>query len=524
MKITLRLPDNRQRPVTLPDDIPLSRLVPALANKLKLPFTDQGETITYHLYHENSQAQLASSLTLANAGVQAGDTLILRETRQETAVAKPVPTLSQTETVPPPTQPAPKKKGIATWAKITIAVFILVLLCACLAPCFLLYSAFSQFSASSTSAFPLPNIKNPLDSGIKPDVIWQFPVADTVMAAPAVDDGVVYFGVLSSESPDFYALDAATGQSLWQFSADDAISWTPALSEDKVFFSTDGGNFYALDRAAGTELWRFKPEQRNLETGPDCDFCALKFSYPMVAGNTVYIGSLDHHLYALDANTGAEKWRFDAQNSILDKPAIADNTIYFGTSDGILYAVDAQTGQQIYRVRTSDREADGIYTTNIVSTPIIEEDKMYITDGGAAALNRQTGETIWRFTSPAQWFNISKRPLADDHHLYVMDDNTVIYALNKNDGSIVWQYNYPEDYIYGDIVLNNGTLYFGDTNSLLIAIDAQTGEPQTTYNLSKYQPLSSYETSDFVFTPAIDSGIAYLGWANQMNAIQLETP
>lgn len=526
VKVTLRIPENKQRAVTLPDDIPLSRLVPALANKLKMPFSDQGQTITYSLYHESSQTTLPSEQTLAEAGVQDGDIVRLEGTRGETAVVEPVPTISQNENAKyrSSPRPKPKKKRISTSIKIIIGVFVLLILCMCIAPFLFIFTAFNQFTSNMPSSFPIADIQNPLDSGIKPDMVWQLPVADVVMAAPAIDNGIVYFGVLSSENPDFYALDADTGKKLWQFTADDMIAWTPALSEDNVFFSTESGNLYALDRATGTEQWRFTPEQRNLDTGPDCDVCALKFSYPAVAYNTVYVGSLDNHLYALDATTGVEKWRFNAQDSVLDKPAIADNIVYFGNSDGVLYAVNAQTGEQLYQVKTTDRFADSIYTTNSISTPIIEGDVMYITDGDAAALNRQTGETIWRFAPAIERFNITKRPLSDDQHIYIMDNNIIIYALDKNTGISVWQHQYPDNYIPGQMVLDDGFIYFGDSNNRLVAIDSQTGKQHNAYNLSKQQ-LDPFDTvRDVVFTPAIDSGKAYLGWANQMNAIQLETP
>jgi len=295
------------------------------------------------------------------------------------------------------------------------------------------------------------------------------------------------------------------------------------LSEDKVFFSTDGGIFYGLDRETGAEQWRFTPDQRNLDTGPDCDHCALQFRYPIYAQDTVYVGSLDKHLYALNAATGVEKWRFNTLGSVLDKPVIKDSIVYFGTAEGVFYAIDAETGTEIYQVRTVSSPENANYGIG-VSSPIVEDDTIFITNSKAMALDRQTGGEIWQFSLLAGWRSIVKRPLVDDQHIYVMDSQITIYALDKTDGSQVWKYNYPDDYIYGEMVLDNGLIYFGDTNSLLIAIDAQTGKPKTTYNLAKYQPLSSYEISDFVSTPTIDSGKAYLGWANQMNAIQLETP
>jgi len=53
----------------------------------------------------------------------------------------------------------------------------------------------------------------------------------------------------------------------------------------------------------------------------------------------VYFGSNDNHLYAVDANTGEEKWKFETGDSV-SSPAVLDGVVYFGSQDNHLYAVD----------------------------------------------------------------------------------------------------------------------------------------------------------------------------------------
>jgi outer membrane protein assembly factor BamB len=45
-------------------------------------------------------------------------------------------------------------------------------------------------------------------------------------------------------------------------------------------------------------------------------------STPVVANGTVYVGSGDGHLYALDARAGAERWRFAAGRAVSSSPAV----------------------------------------------------------------------------------------------------------------------------------------------------------------------------------------------------------
>ena len=91
----------------------------------------------------------------------------------------------------------------------------------------------------------------------------------------------------------------------------------------------DGSGPEAPVRAA----WRF-------ETGD------IVRSSPAVAGGTVYVGSFDNHLYAIDAETGEQQWQFETGDRVRSSPAVAGGTVYVGSNDGHLYAIDAETGQQ----------------------------------------------------------------------------------------------------------------------------------------------------------------------------------
>lgn len=65
------------------------------------------------------------------------------------------------------------------------------------------------------------------------------------------------------------------------------------------------------------------------------------------SGPTVYVGSNDETLYAVDAETGSQEWAFTQSSNYVDSsPTVVDGTVYVGSSDATLYAVDAATGSQ----------------------------------------------------------------------------------------------------------------------------------------------------------------------------------
>ena len=58
----------------------------------------------------------------------------------------------------------------------------------------------------------------------------------------------------------------------------------------------------------------------------------------MVDG-VVYVGSADGYLYAVGAESGRERWRFETDGPVFSSPAVVDGVVYVGSGDGRLYAV-----------------------------------------------------------------------------------------------------------------------------------------------------------------------------------------
>ncbi len=69
-------------------------------------------------------------------------------------------------------------------------------------------------------------------------------------------------------------------------------------------------------------------------------------SSPAVVDGTVYVGSRDYKLYAIDAATGKEKWAFKTGSWVESSPAVANGVVYFGSNDGYFYAVKRRNWHQ----------------------------------------------------------------------------------------------------------------------------------------------------------------------------------
>ena len=81
-----------------------------------------------------------------------------------------------------------------------------------------------------------------------------------------------------------------------------------------------------------------------------CDSCLsvtiARFDGSLDINETVYVTSLDHNLYAINAETGQKKWAFATNFEIDASPIIAHDVVYVGSTDYSLYAIDAITGAE----------------------------------------------------------------------------------------------------------------------------------------------------------------------------------
>jgi outer membrane protein assembly factor BamB len=50
------------------------------------------------------------------------------------------------------------------------------------------------------------------------------------------------------------------------------------------------------------------------------------------------VGSDDHKLYAINADTGSIRWTFTTGNQVVSSPTVANGVVYVGSDDSNFYA------------------------------------------------------------------------------------------------------------------------------------------------------------------------------------------
>jgi hypothetical protein len=145
-----------------------------------------------------------------------------------------------------------------------------------------------------------------------------------------------------------------------------------------------------------------------------------------VSGGTVYVGSWDDKVYALDAMTGHLRWSYTTGNEVVSSPAVSGGTVYVGSDDNKVYALDTATGHLRWSYPTAG-------TVN--SSPAVSAGIVYVgsSAGTVYALDAATGQLRWSdATGPADasGYFLSSSPAVSGGTMYIGNDNDTVYALS----------------------------------------------------------------------------------------------
>jgi polyvinyl alcohol dehydrogenase (cytochrome) len=148
-------------------------------------------------------------------------------------------------------------------------------------------------------------------------------------------------------------------------------------------------------------------------------------SQPLVALGTVYVGSQDGTVHALDFDTGCTRWTFRASAEVrtaiqmdgwaAGTPAPARPLLYFGDLMARVYAVDALTGELVWKTKVDDHP-----NATVTAAPVLHDGRLYVPvssleissagdpkyacctfRGSIHALDAKTGASVWQsYTIP----------------------------------------------------------------------------------------------------------------------------
>ncbi|RME07680.1 MAG: protein kinase [Anaerolineae bacterium] len=275
-------------------------------------------------------------------------------------------------------------------------------------------------------------------------LFWKFPAERGVVSTPAYYNRAIYFG---SEDQYVYAVSALTGTLQWKCYTDAEIRSSPAISDRHVFIGSDDGRLYIINADTG-------------RIASDINTGAPIRSTPLVAMDHVFFGNEHGDMICSDFS-GKIRWQMSARRAITSSARYQDGAIYFGSVDGHLYAVDAKTGWTIWRFRMEK---------GTISSPWLTEKFAYIgsADGHIYCINLQTSKAVWQYKTGHQ---VSSSPVVSHDAVYCGSVDGSLYCLDAQTGALRWRFETGGP-ITGSPVLANNMVFIGSTDHKLYAIPA----------------------------------------------------
>jgi serine/threonine-protein kinase len=201
---------------------------------------------------------------------------------------------------------------------------------------------------------------------------------------------------------------------------------------------------------------------------------------PTLAGESLFAGSVDDSLYALDAATGDQRWAFD----VGDEPRLVHvaGEEVFVTSSREIYGLDVATGEERFHADVGVN----------LSRPIVTGDTLYLADDSTFyALDRRDGSERWSFRGKGTLgYGAAERDgiivTTDQGDVDTLpNDVSTVYGLDAGSGEVLWETPIEDDALISEVAFGDGVATIAGRYGLVAGFDAETGEIVWEYSVEK---------------------------------------
>jgi outer membrane protein assembly factor BamB len=276
---------------------------------------------------------------------------------------------------------------------------------------------------------------------------------------PLIVNGIVYVtAVNSGGGTNLYALNQATGATLWSHALGGTYPWSGlAYDAGQVFTVNSNGALTAFDATTGATSWSTTlPGQ-------------YSFSSPPTATNGyVYTGGAGSGgtLYAVSEATGVVAWTQSVENGDNSSPAVDSDGVYVTYACDQDYDFDPRTGAAIWHhagpceggggktpvlangdIFSRDSVSGNIVLSaasggmqgsfNATPAPAVGSGTAYTVTGGSLTATNSSGlgTTQWTFTGDGK---LDTAPLLVGNLVFAGSSGGNVYAINASGGTSAW--------------------------------------------------------------------------------------
>ena len=298
-----------------------------------------------------------------------------------------------------------------------------------------------------------------------PAPVWSRSLGARVWASPVARDGVIYVG---SADGKLHAVRAADGDAVWTWSGANPLYGEALVTDDGVCFLDEQCDCVCLSRADGRLRWRVAPhgEKTTVPAASKNPTFNHRTAVPVVDAGTLYVGSIDGGIYALEVKSGRILWRHEAGAAIYAAVALDGEYLVAGCYDGTVLVLDRRTRKETARVKLGGP---------VASAPVVAGDTVLVgcRDYLLYGLKRADLTTAWR---DSFWFSwIESVPRVVDGVAYIGgSDFRRISAISPATGVSRWVTDVG-GITWGTPVVTADTIFAGTSAQVPAAITHEGG-------------------------------------------------
>lgn len=343
-------------------------------------------------------------------------------------------------------------------------------------------------TACSVNSFFLgdENLSEAVDLPDSPDQIelddnWSRSIGDgyaeqEIKLRPFITQDSLY---AASYDKTLVAYSLTDGDEIWEVDTGQPIVAGVAGNQELIFAVSINGTLLSYSRATGELMW-----QQNLSSEV--------LSLPLVVNNIVVTRAIDGEVSARDTVTGNLIWKYyltEADLSVRGNAdlLLLDRFVLATSSNGSLTLLDIETGESmistIVSVGKGKTHVERI--SDLTATPSINEGMLYVSSyrNETVAIDLKSGSVVWR----SEHYS-TQDIFSDNINVYLIDKNSVIYALDKRTGQVNWQTDVLEGRQLSPISGNGRVIVTLDFEGNMIVLDNSTG------NLLGYEGMTAGRT------------------------------
>jgi outer membrane protein assembly factor BamB len=276
-------------------------------------------------------------------------------------------------------------------------------------------------------------------------------------------------------------------QEVWSTSIGDGagrsgVRLQPAYADGKLYVISTDGKIEALDAMTGKRLWEQSTRVgdgiwpfRRKTPGPDARYAGG----PSVSGNLLVVGTLDGHVYAMDAETGKQLWSAEVDSEVISPPAIDAGVVYVRTNSGYVYAFDANSGERKW---LNDQASVPLLSLRGNGSLLAAHGVVMFgtDDGNVESLRGDTGAIQWKLPITKGLGRTDIQKLNDSDDMLQLDGSTVyatayhgeLVAIDAAQGQLLWDRPFSS---YVGVGVGDKELIGVDHDSLVWAFSKQGG-------------------------------------------------